>query len=382
MSNDRFTETTSTGWFSRIGSSITGVLVGLVFVLASTALLWWNEGRSVKTAKGLAEGAQITVEARPDAIDTALDGKLVHVTGTTSLTDPAKDDQFNLTAPDLVKLHRNVEIFQWVEETKETTKTKVGGSEEKVTEYLYTKKWDSKLHDSSEFRHPQDHENPKPLLQSAEFQAQKVNLGAFRLPDFLHSQWTSLTPHPLPDLSALPAPWNEIASVQDQWLVLSKTPQNPALGDARLQFESLKTGDTSLLARQKADTFEEYITSQGTSIARITSGVQSKEAMFAAAQSENTFIAWLLRLVGFIVMFVGTALVFKPLKVLADVLPLAGRIVGAGTGFIAFLLSFVGSTTIIALSWLWFRPLLGIALLALALGGLFLIKKAFKPKTA
>ena len=72
--------------------------------------------------------------------------------------------------------------------------------------------------------------------------------------------------------------------------------------------------------------------------------------MFAAAQSENTFIAWLLRLVGFIVMFIGTALVFKPLKVLADVLPLAGRIVGAGTGFIAFLLSAVSATTIIALS--------------------------------
>jgi hypothetical protein len=80
-------------------------------------------------------------------------------------------------------------------------------------------------------------------------------------------------------------------------------------------------------------------------------------------------------------MFIGTALVFKPLKVLADVLPLAGRIVGAGTGFIAFLLSAVSATTIIALSWLWYRPLLGIALLALAAGGLFLIKKAFKPKT-
>jgi hypothetical protein len=103
--------------------------------------------------------------------------------------------------------------------------------------------------------------------------------------------------------------------------------------------------------------------------------------MFAAAQSENTFIAWLLRLVGSIVMFIGTALVFTPLKVLADVLPLAGRIVGAGTGFIAFLLSAVSTTTIIALSWLWYRPLLGIALLALAAGGLFLIKKAFKPKT-
>lgn len=79
-------------------------------------------------------------------------------------------------------------------------------------------------------------------------------------------------------------------------------------------------------------------------------------------------------------MFVGTALVFKPLKVLADVLPLAGRIVGAGTGFIAFLLSFVGSTTIIALSWLWYRPLLGIALLAIAVGGLFLIKRPSNPR--
>lgn len=378
MSNDRFTETTSTGWFSRIGSSIMGVLVGVVFVLVSTGLLWWNEGRSVKTAKGLAEGAQITVEAKPDAIDPALDGKLVHLTGTTSLTDPAKDDQFNVTGPDLVKLHRNVEIFQWVEETKETTKTKVGGSEEKVTEYNYTKKWDDYISNSSEFKHPEGHENPKPFMQSAEFRADQIKLGAFRLPDFLIADWNSFTAFPLPNPNTLPPDLAAIATIQDDWLLLSKTPQNPALGDARVQFESLKTGDTSLLARQNADTFEEYTTSQGTSIARITSGVQSKEAMFAAAQSENTFIAWLLRLVGFIVMFVGTALVFNPLKVLADVLPLAGRIVGAGTGFIAFLLSAVGSTTIIALSWLWYRPLLGIALLALALGGLFLIKKAFK----
>ena len=80
--------------------------------------------------------------------------------------------------------------------------------------------------------------------------------------------------------------------------------------------------------------------------------MQSKEAMFAAAQSENTVIAWPLRFISFIVMFVGTASIFKPLKVLADVLPLAGRIVGAGTGFIALLLSFVGAITIIALAWL------------------------------
>lgn len=382
MANDHFSETTSTGWFSRIGSSFMGVLVGLVLVLLSSGILWWNEGRSVKTAKGIAEGSRLAVEAQADRVDPSLDGKLVHLSGQTSLVGPATDEQLNVTSPDLIKLRRNVEFFQWVEETQETTRTKLGGSEEKVTEYNYVKKWDSRLHDSSEFRHPQDHENPKPFIQSAEFRAERVNLGVFRLPEFLISKWTNFTPHPLPDLAVLPPDLADRATIQDDWLLLTKTPDSPALGDARVQFESLKTGDTSLLARQIKDTFEEFITSQGTSIARITSGLQSKEAMFAAAQSENTFIAWLLRIVGFFLMFIGITSIFNPFKVLADVLPLAGKIVGAGTGFIAFLLSAVGSISIIALAWLWYRPLLGIALLIVAVGGLFLIKNAFKPKVA
>jgi len=87
-------------------------------------------------------------------------------------------------------------------------------------------------------------------------------------------------------------------------------------------------------------------------------------------------------LIGFVVMFVGTAAVSNPLKVLADVLPLAGKIVGAGTGLVAFLISSVGSLTIIALSWLWYRPLLGVTLLLVAVGGLYLLNKATKPKAA
>ena len=379
MSNDRFTETTNTGWFSRIGSSIIGVLAGVVLVLIAIGLLWWNEGRSVATAKGLTEGAKVTMEAEAGVVDPAKEGQLVHVIGKTTLETPAEDEMFGVTGPDLLKLRRLVEVYQWVEETKQTQRTKLGGGEETITEYNYTKKWDDELHDSAEFKRPQGHENVKAKVEAAGFQATEVSLGAFRLPEFLLTQWQDFQPHPLPDPETLPDSLRDTATVQEKWLVLSETPAAPVSGDARVQFESMKPGEISVLARQVQDTFEEYTTKQETTIGRLATGAQSKEAMYASAETENTIMAWLLRLGGFLAMLVGIMLLFRPLKVLADVLPFAGKIVGAGTGFIAFLLSGIGSLTIIALAWVWYRPLLGVGLLVVAGVGIYWVRKAVKP---
>ena len=380
MADDFFTETTSTGWLSRIGNSIKGILVGILLLLISVGLLWWNEGRSVKTAKGLVEGAQVTVEAEDGKVDSAKEGKLVHVVGRTTVKEAAKDDLFGVSGPDVIKLKRRVEIFQWVEDKSSSTHKKVGGSEETVTEYRYKKKWDERIHDSSHFHHPQGHENPKPIISRAEFLAHDASLGAFRLPEFLLAQWNNFRTHELPDPSASSKALNRQATVQDKWLVLSSKPTDPEVGDARVQFESIRTGEASVLARQVKETFEPYVTSYGTDIARITSGVQSKEAMFAAAEAANKFLAWLLRVVGFVLMLIGFSALMQPLKVLADVVPLAGSIVGAGTGFVALLLSAIGSSVTISLAWIWYRPALGITLLALALGGAFLLVRALRKK--
>lgn len=77
-------------------------------------------------------------------------------------------------------------------------------------------------------------------------------------------------------------------------------------------------------------------------------------------------LAWLLRLAGFLVMLIGLNMVFRPLSVTADVVPLFGRIVAAGTGIIAFLLAAMLSLITIAVAWLIYRPLLGIALFVIA----------------
>jgi hypothetical protein len=183
-------------------------------------------------------------------------------------------------------------------------------------------------------------------------------------------------------MNQLPQPTRDLATLQNQWLVLSKFPDDPRVGDARVRFESIKTGDASVLARQVTDTFEAYATPYGTSIARITSGIQSKQAMFAAARTENKVVTWLLRAGGLLLMFFGFLALFQPLKILADILPLAGSIVGAGTGLVAFLLAAMGSFIVVALAWLWYRPVIGVSLLLLAGACLFLLFRALHRKTA
>jgi hypothetical protein len=383
MASDRFTEITTTGWISRLGKSITSLFLGMLLIAVSAALLWWNEGRTVHTSRGLSEGAKVSVEASAGLVDPANEGKLIHVVGQTTLEKPAVDETFGITGPYLVKLRRSAQMFQWVEEKKETTRTKVGGGEEKVTEYTYTKKWDDVVRNSSSFRHPEGHKNPPPRLETKVFLAQGVKLGAYRLPKFLLEQWSDFESCPLPAPANLPETWRGQAHVDGGWLVLSQTPENPAVGDLRVQFSAIKTGEASVLAQQVRDTFEAFRTSHGTAIARIESGVRSRAAMFASAEAENNLLAWIIRLVGLVLMFLGFLAALHPLKVLADVLPLAGSIVGTGTALVAILLSLTAWFTTVALSWLWFRPLLGIALLGVAgLGALFLLKIVTTPKTA
>jgi hypothetical protein len=96
--------------------------------------------------------------------------------------------------------------------------------------------------------------------------------------------------------------------------------------------------------------------------------------MIQKAQAENSMLTWILRLVGFVVMMAGLAMILKPLSVVADVVPILGSIVGAGLGFIAFLISAVLSLTTIAIAWIVYRPLLAGLLIVAAVALVVVIK--------
>jgi N-methylhydantoinase A/oxoprolinase/acetone carboxylase beta subunit len=183
--SDSFTEITRQGWLSRIGESFKGILFGIIVIPLCLILLWWNEGRAVTTARSLAEGAAAVVAVQPDKVDSANDKKLVHITGAVKADADVVDDQFKVTAAAL-KLIRNVEIYQWVEDKKTEKKQNTGGSEETRTTYTYKKEWVDEPVRSQNFKQPAGHENTGDLIaESGTFIPGKVTLGAFEVTESL-----------------------------------------------------------------------------------------------------------------------------------------------------------------------------------------------------
>ena len=89
--SDSFSEVTSQSWFSRLGNAIKGVLLGIILFVVAFPLLWWNEGRAVKTAKGLKEAGGAVVSVSADKVDPAHDQQLVHLTAEAATEETLSD---------------------------------------------------------------------------------------------------------------------------------------------------------------------------------------------------------------------------------------------------------------------------------------------------
>ena len=59
-----YQEQKTTGYGTRVGNSFKAIGTGFILFCIGTALLWWNEGRTVKTEKMLEEvgGAYVEME--------------------------------------------------------------------------------------------------------------------------------------------------------------------------------------------------------------------------------------------------------------------------------------------------------------------------------
>lgn len=383
--SDSFTETETTGWFSRIGNSIKGILGGIVLIVIAFPVLFFNEGRAVKTSKDLNQGAKECVIANSESVDAANDGKLVHLSGMATANGALADDQFAVKAEALI-LKRNVEMYQWKENTETQTKKKLGGSEEKTTTYTYEKIWQSGRIDSGKFKKPSGHENPSSSLSAQSWTASPITLGAFTLSSGLASQIDNFSALTLqkPETETAPIDGRKVHFSSGRYY-LGDNPASPAIGDVKVSYQTAMPTQVSVIAQQTAKSFSAFTGGSGTAINMLQVGNHSAETMFASAHATNKMFTWILRVVGFVVMFFGFSLVFKPLSVVADVLPIAGTIVGVGTGIVAFLLAAPLSLVTISVAWIFYRPLVGVPLLLVACVGIFfLIKKvsAYKKSTA
>ena len=107
-------------------------------------------------------------------------------------------------------------------------------------------------------------------------------------------------------------------------------------------------------------------------------GKKSGDEIIDAEKEANNMILWALRILGVMLVIAGLKGIFGFLETILKVVPFIANIFGWGVGIVCTVIGIVWSLIIIALAWLFYRPLLGIGLLVLA--GFLVWVFAFKGK--
>ena len=389
-----YTETTTTSYGQRLAGSAKGMIGGLLVFIIGTGLLWWNEGRTVRTAKAIGDAAS-HVESVADVskVDASLNGKLIHASAFADTKDTLTDDMFGVREQ-AIKLDRKVEYYQWVEHSQTKKRDKVGGGEETITTYTYEQKWVDKPVNSAEFKDPQYQSANKVLseVEEREELAQHVTFGAYTLPESLVGSISGSEPVEVRMTEEQRFTWDErlhmlrpkvntetsLVHTSANTVYLGLSPNSPQVGDVRVTFTKVPPADISLIAQVDGSTFKAYRAKNGQSFSRVQMGTVSADEMILQARSENNLWAWVLRLVGVLLIVIGLKGMFGLLPMLFKVLPFLGSIVDAGVGLVSWIFGLAWSLIIIAIAWLVFRPIIGISLLVLAIAGIVFLKRRGK----
>ena len=446
-----YTETTTTGYGTRVGNSFKAIGSGILMFVLGTALLWWNEGRAVKTEKMLDEAGSKYVEMEnPNKKDASLEGELICGTAMATTEDSLTDADFGIGAK-AIALRRSVEYYQWVEHAQTKKEDKLGGKEVTTTTYTYSKQWVSSPVQSSQFHDPayQAKNTVLTTVEDADQYAENVSFGAYKLPETLiHSissreamdlaiaedmlaqfdkaaqaayerfygiqksiqqpvQQSQPAPQPaIPDSvrallsdSAL-AVLDSLQAVNDSIvksmanaenkkdlqyvhqagnvLYFGRVPGAPEVGDVRVTFEKVVPAKVTVMAVVDGDTFKPFKAKNGKRFQTLVMGQKSGDEIIEAEKEANNMILWFLRILGVMIVIGGLKGIFGFIETILKVVPFIAGIFGWGVGLVCTVLGVVWSLIVIALAWLFYRPLLGISLLVLA--GLLIWVFAFKGK--
>ena len=420
-----YTETTTTGYGTRVGRSFKSIGSGFVMFCLATALLWWNEGRAVKTDKMLNEAEKVCVDMEnPNKIDPAMEGELVCASALATTEDVLTDDKFGFSET-AIGMNRRVEYYQWVEHEETKREDKLGGKEVATTTYTYSLQWTFSPVNSSNFKDPAYQSRNYTLAQvdDNEVWAENVKFGAYKLPESLFHHMSSSQPVVLnlnndllaqldkscrdidlringravttnsKPVEAVPDSVKTVISdsipqdnkvdldyvhQQGNVLYIGRTPAAPQVGDVRVTFEKVVPAKVTIIAKVKGDTFTKFKAKNGKTFQTLVMGVQDSAEIFQSEHDANNTLLWILRIVGIMLVIAGLKGIFGFLETLLKVVPFLAGIMGWGVGVVCTIIGIVWSLIVIALAWLFYRPLIGIALLALA--GFLIWVFAFKGK--
>lgn len=358
-------------YMERVSDSVSGVGFGIFLFVASTVLLFWNEGNYVwrkKTVQAARSSTRVIRNCNEVSADNA--DSLVLVCGSTrvgegaeQLSDPEYDD---IDAKGALKLKRVVEMWQWKETKKtETKKQRVGNGTRvtKTNKYTYDKVWSESLIDSSRFQAQgrNGRENPRDFKQgfprSEKWEVDRVCVGAYTLSPYFKSSLNY-----------------ESTPIKTRFLKYGGAPkpqgQERKIGDIRVRHYAVPPAAVTVLGVQTADgTLNKHLNpSTNRSVSEIRNGTLSLEDVLSSQEKSDGIVVIVCRVVGLVMMWFGLQLIWAPLPTLVDWVPILGPVVGFMTSAGTFIAAFVFSLLTISIAWLWYRPLVALTGIALCLG--------------
>ena len=354
-----YQEVTRIGYGQRLGNSLGGILFGLALFVGATVLLWWNEGNAKKTADMLKDFAKECVDvADVSTVDPSLNGKAIHAVAEAQTDEILTDGQYGIQV-NAVRLERNVEYYQWVEETDTESQDKVGGSQETTTSYSYRKEWVGSPVNSNEFKDPayQSANSVRRTVDNAEESAGKVRFGGYVLPRILVDAIPAETP-----VQLSPSLGDGIEVFVNGNILYYGDPQDPQVGDVRVTFMQADGGTASILAKVNGDTFEPYLHKSGKKLCEISMGTHSLENMVEDAEQANKIMLWLLRILGVILVIAALRMMFSVLVTILMVLPPLAKVGQLGVNLVTGVVGFIWALLVILVAWVMYRPVLAIVL--------------------
>ena len=375
-----YQEVKTTSYGTRVGNSFRGIGTGIILFIAATVLLWWNEGRAVKTTKMLNEAEKAYVEMEnPSKKDAALDGELVHATALATTQDSLVDARFGFGAT-AISLQRSVEYYQWVEHAESKSEDKLGGKEVTTTTYTYSKEWVSSPIQSESFKDP-DYQNKNMVLTVVEPEtqwAENVSFGAYKLNESLIHSISSREPVALAiDENILKDLNDGISRIQKKdslsyvhqdgnVLYIGRVPSSPEVGDVRITWEKVVPAKVTIISQVDGDTFKPFKAKNGKTFQTLVMGKKDASEIFESEHSGNKMLLWVFRILGILLVIAGLKGIFGFLETILKVVPFLANILGWGVGLVCTVVGLVWSLIVIALAWVTYRPVLGVSLLVLA----------------
>lgn len=357
-SNDKVVVTNEKqGFLSKITSSFTGIIVGILLLFGGISLLWWNEQNNVKNIKNVKELRDQVIEVSSSKVDDEYDGKLISTNGKFTYNESViTDDAFKVSAQTPV-LVRTVEVYQWVESSE---------TKDDKTTYTYSKEWSEKLVDSSKFNTPTGHENPVDVkYQSERFETEEtLKIGAYNL----ISDFKQLLPAnknvAIEEGIELP----EGYKINNKYITNSEDVTTPAIGDIRISYTKNDWKEASVLGKQKDDTIGAYTTKKNTNIKKIVEGIKNSEEIIGGIEKANKMSKWMFRILGSLLIIMAVSSILGPLTTILGFIPFLGKIVNSMIGVVSFLIGLSISLVVIAIAWFAARPIVSIVLIAIVVG--------------